>query len=96
MVIEEREHEQDSGSYPHDIWETVVARKGESFIKLAFESHSTAAYGARFRSGVTSEELISAEEYTRLATTPIIDTREELDRYASSESAGLNYKKPSI
>lgn len=77
VVIDEGEEEKNSGSFDQDIWETVVARKADGFVKMSYASHQTYMYNAKHWDGPTKEEAITAEEYRALASgKEIVDTDE--------------------
>src|ERR1022692_3530531 len=54
VSIANEEHEEESGSYDHMISETVVAQKGDGFVKVSASIH-TNRYKAG-RSGIDSRE----------------------------------------
>ncbi len=89
VIVEQKEVEKESGSYDHTISETVIARKGNCFVRVTATNHTN-----RYKSRGTRIDLpepISAGEYALLATgKTIIDTVEARARIAHQNEIALH------
>jgi hypothetical protein len=78
-------HEEQSGFQAEDTYEIVVARKGNSFVKVSLHDHKAFGPGQSGFISVDDPTPIQKEEYTSLsAGFARMDTPEALERIAES------------
>jgi ribosomal protein L37AE/L43A len=90
VFVSSRQREVESGYNLEITWETVVARKRQSFVEVVAQERVSFAPGAGGRSvGKDSERSITEEEYRKAAKEkPILDTPDAL--------AGLQRAKDAV
>src|SRR5438445_7053844 len=73
--------ESDAGCGRQTRTETIVARKGDSFVKISASEHQTFGFGSKRRFGITSEAQITEAEYLEMSHgKTLVDTPEEIEK----------------
>jgi len=87
IVLDHTWHEEAGGSQAEDTTETVVARKGEAFLRIKVLETVTFGWGAKRWFGVSSEEEITKKQYLTLALgKEKIDSTEAVKKIQDSAS----------
>ena len=88
VVVDHREKEVQSGYGLELTWETVVARKGNGYVRLVFHDRQSFAPNAGGSSGgVESEAIITATEYRDASkSNEVLDTPEHVKEIERQEA----------
>jgi tRNA(Ile2) C34 agmatinyltransferase TiaS len=87
-VLEASFKESDAGYGSHQATATTVARKGKEFVKMSVSEHATFGFGGKNRFRITSETIITGDEYHKLSEgRELIDNPEDVNRVQAEQAA---------